>query len=176
MNNSSKIIEILEKKKIEMEQCDHLFIKQEEGYWVGGFHSSDYEYTPCTVKCLKCGLTNYHINMDSILREKYNLYIKILNPLKYYWFVINDEIFKKQFENNIYKLISNEVLPATDSSYLYQVAKQIKPDACNDIIFEIMKNLYELEKKGVDINIEEQINNLKGKYSNSKVKQKRITT
>ena len=101
MVNKNQRVEILKqsllKKKIEMEQCNHLFVKTQEGYWTGGFHSSDYEYTPCTVKCLKCGLTNYHINMDIILRDKFSKALKKINPSKYYWFLINDELFRKQF-------------------------------------------------------------------------------
>ena len=27
-------------------ECNHLFVKLKDGYWTGGFHSSDYDYTP----------------------------------------------------------------------------------------------------------------------------------
>ena len=160
VNQSKKIFEQwLLQKRTEMEQCDHLFLKTQEGYWVGGFHSSDYEYTPCTVKCLKCGLTNYHINMDVILRRKYNNALKQINPSKYYWFMINDDVFRKQFEgiiskehesNGVLNLISEEVLPATNPMDLYQTAKETNPNASNEELFEIMKELFEKEK---DINV-----------------------
>ena len=142
-------------KKEEMEQCDHLFLKTQEGYWTGGFHSSDYEYTPCTVKCLKCGLTNYHINMDVILRTKYSNALKQINPQKYYWLMLNDDAFRKQFGNinnqeyapkGTFNLISDEVLPVTNPISLFQMAKQINPDASNEELFELMKELHATQK------------------------------
>lgn len=190
MNNLNQRINVLEQKllqkMIEMEQCDHLFVKQQEGYWIGGFHSSDYEYTPCTIKCLKCGLTNYHINMDLILREKYSYAIKLINPSKYYWFMVNDEVFKKQFGSisgqgrdlkDIFNLISEEVLTATDPISLFQIAKQINPNADNEELFEIMKELFKIEKTEGKINLKDelQLNSLRDRFSNAKGETKKLS-
>ncbi len=160
INQRAEIIkQKLLQKRTEMEKYDHLFVKTQEGYWTGGFHSSDYEYTPCTVKCLKCGLTNYHINMDVILRDKYSNALKQINTSKYYWYMVNDEVFRKQFGNiagqdrdsdGILNLISEEILPATNPMDLYQTAIKTNPDASNNELFEIMKELLKKEK---DINV-----------------------
>ena len=168
-------------KRNEMEECNHLFVKIQEGNWTGGFHSSDYDYTPCTVRCLKCGLTNYHINMDIILRKKYSKVLKRINPYKYYLLDVNDDIFRKQFGNiNNYKcdlkdilnLISDEVLPTLDSISLYQMAKQISPNATNEELFEIMKDLFELEQTDENINSSyaSQMGMLIDKYKNVRTK------
>lgn len=159
INQRAKIFEQkLLQKKAEMEQCDHLFVKIQEDYWIGGFHSSDYEYTPCTVKCLKCGLTNYHINMDVILRKKYSDALEKINPQEYCWLVVNDDVFRKQFSGinwkkhnskDIFNLISDEVLPTTDSVCLYQTARQINPDASDKELFEIMKELFETKRNEI---------------------------
>ena len=140
-------------KKIEMEQCDHLFVKQKEGFWVGGFHSTDYEHTRCIVTCVKCGLTNYHFEMDPITKYNFDEFERKFNYKGYKRILLNDEIFKSQFgdkctnrnllDRDIFNFISEEILPTTDSISikLYQTAKQINPDASDKELFEIMKEL-----------------------------------
>lgn len=66
---NDKIENYLKKMRINMSNCQHLFLKIEEGNYSGGFHSSDYDDEPCTVICLKCGLTNQFIKMDSKEKE-----------------------------------------------------------------------------------------------------------
>ena len=144
----------LKHKRIEMEQCVHLFVKQEEGYWTGGYHSSDYEYTPCLITCVKCGLNNNHLNMDIILRNKYINILRQFDPTEYYMLGLNDDIFKKQFGNNQgleserkITFLSDEVLSAINPMELYQQAKEINPDADNEELFQIMKKLHDEKEK-----------------------------
>ena len=161
MNKLNQESDILKQKRKQMEECDHLFIKEQDSYWVGGFHSSDYEYIPCTVKCLKCGLTNYHINMDQRAKDYHARLLRIINPTKYQILLINDEIFYKQFgdlikhessTNGIYNYISDKVLPAANAIELYQLAREIKPDGNNSELFEIMNKLYQIElSKGASV-------------------------
>ena len=177
----TKFEKMLLEKKSEMEHCNHLFVKQEEGYWIGGFHSSDYEYTPSVITCLKCGLTNYHVNMDIIQRRQYSDALMQFNRLKYCWLAVNDEVFRKQFHSSKegeskYNLISNEVLQTTNPTTLYKIAVYINPDANNEELFNIMKKLYDIEKiEGtIDIKNEKQLEHIKEKMNNEKVLSKKI--
>ena len=152
---NDKKIECLENKKLEMENCQHLFLKLEEGQRYYGFHSSDCGYDPCVVVCLKCGLTNKYIERDSIYKE-YNTILGWRNPY-YDWFVeTNDKIFRKQFghawrrggksfDDSVFNLISDEAWYVDRPMLLYSIAKIIKPEADNTELFDTMKSLYELE-------------------------------
>lgn len=120
-------------KKNEYEGCEHLFIKPKEG----------------VVKCLKCGLTNYHICMDESVRAKYDRIAKRANPMKYFTLIINDEAFKKQYgydwlikpEEEVFNLISSEIIKCDDPEFLYQEALNNNPDASKEELFNIMKEL-----------------------------------
>ena len=96
--------------------------------------------------------------MGVILRKKYSDALKEINPQKYCWLVVNDDVFRKQFSdinwkeynsNDIFNLISDEVLPTTDSVCLYQRARQINPDALGVELFEIMKELFETKRSEI---------------------------
>ena len=140
----------LQEKKQEMEKCEHLFIKQTEGYWDDKFHIFNNKYTPCIVKCLHCGLTNLYIvkdnssKMDLIYSFIYNKFIEINNM------VFNNQYFSAYgnngwFDENALNLISHESLYSEHPHLLYHLARIIKSDANNDELFEIMKNLFEIE-------------------------------
>lgn len=53
-------------KETQMKKCQHLFLKLKKGEYYGGFNSSDCEYDPCIVICLKCWLTNKFTEYNSI--------------------------------------------------------------------------------------------------------------
>ena len=172
MKNSEQ--KLLEQKK-KMEGCNHLFIKKQNGYW-----ASDSWYKPCIVKCLRCGLTNAYIDAHNN-----NEILKIFNPKKYSLIKLNNEIFQKQFSGGwredreildemIFNLISNEVFDAENDNFLYQIAERISENKTNDEIFEIMKELSEIdenEKKIETLNFDE-LTELKNDIRNQKVKVK----
>lgn len=145
MKNSEQ--KLLEQKK-KMEGCNHLFIKQRDGYW-----TENSIYKPCIVKCLKCGLTNSYIDTD----HKNNGLLKIFNPSKYALIKLNNEVFEKQYtggwrqdreilDEMIFNLISDEVFNAENANFLYQIAERISENKTNDEIFEIMKELREIDE------------------------------
>ncbi len=163
--------EELIKVKKDMEECDHLFIKQREGYWSCGFHSSDYEYTPTVVTCLKCGLNNQSHN-----REYDKIWLLINHGYYYYKNRINNEVFREQFPCSIkgessYNFISDEEFGAFNPVTLYQIAIYIKPNGTNEEIFNTMKELNEIQNREgrlLGINNQELLDSLKDRLSNKK--------
>lgn len=146
------------KLKKRMEECDHLFIKKEEGFWAGDFHSS--EYIPTIVTCLKCGLNNQP-------RDREYDRFKLLNdPLGYYWNQINDEVFRKQYQypssksdESTYNFISDEKFRAINPLTLYQISIYINPNGTNEEIFNTMKELNEIQHKEGIIKIDNKKDN-----------------
>lgn len=146
----------LESKKIEeMEKCNHLFVKLKEGVEYSGFHSSDYGNDPHIVSCLHCGLTNKYIETDEI-NKKYDVILRLRFPIYNCFVETNNKVFKKQFsfawrrcgksfDNSVFNLISDEVLKSNHTKILYDLALKISPDGKNDEIFNIMKDLNEIE-------------------------------
>ena len=157
------------KLKKRMEECDHLFIKEEEGFWAPGFHSSDYEYIPTVVTCLKCGLNNKPRGRE------YDKLMLFTYPLGYYWNRINDEIFKKQYPSSkkgesTYNFISDEEFRVINPVTLYQIAIYINPNGTNEEIFNTMKELREIQHKEGRLGIDNQelLDSLKDRLSNEK--------
>ena len=133
--------QMLAEKKKKFEECDHLFIKTKEEHKRINLNTSEYEYVPCTVKCLKCGLTNFHLNMNADAKIKYNGLVRRVNPIKFYTLIVNDSVFEKQFVNNDFNLISEEVFEADNPEELYKQAKEINSCASNKELFNIMKKI-----------------------------------
>ena len=136
--------------------CDHIFVKIREGEYYYGFHSSDCEYTPSTVVCVKCGLTNEHIIMDPILRKHTDLFNSYLNPYYKKNIELNDIEFKRQFSHgylrsgkyfneSVFKYMSSKVVPSKHVTELYKLAYYINPNGSNEELFEIMQKLHEIE-------------------------------
>lgn len=171
-------------KETQMKKCQHLFLKLKEGKHYYGFNSSDYEYNPCVVICLKCGLTNRFIETNSIDME-YDRIIRRQNPYYDEYRKVNGKIFKEQFghawgrggksfDDSIFNLISEEVFKANNPILLYNIAKTIKPSADDTEIFDTMKSLYELEtlEEREKLKTTEQAKELIDRYKNRKVKAK----
>lgn len=180
--NNDKVKEYLKNKEKQMEECQHLFLKIKEGKSYYGFHSSDYEHEPCVVTCLKCGLTNRFIEMNSIEKEC-NMMLRCRNPYYSGFIEVNDRIFRKQyrhawqrcgkdFDESVFNLISDEVWNVNHPMLLYNIAKIIKPEADNMEIFDIMKKLYEIETptERVELNNIGQAQELIDRYKNIKVR------
>ena len=175
MNKEKKYL--LDKQK-EMEECEHLFIKKTNGYWINGFHSSDYEYAPCIVECLHCGLTNLYLVKD------YSSKLELIYPFVYNKFIeMNNTIFNNKyynaygkkgwFDENVLNLISSEPLYSEHPQILYEMAKLINSDASNDELFEIMKNIHEIEtlEERMGLLNKKEINELLERYKYIKKKE-----
>ena len=180
--SSEKIIEYLKNKESQMENCQHLFLKIEQGQHYYGFHSSDCGYDPCIVICLKCGLTNKFIEKESIYK-KYDTILKWRNPYRDALIEINDKVFKKQFghawrrggksfDDSVFNVISNDVFNINHPMLLYNIAKEIKADADNIELFDIMKHLYEIETpiERIELNNIEKAQELIDRYKEEKTK------
>lgn len=120
--------------------CDHLFVKLREGYTSPGFHSSDYEYVEPRIKCLHCGLTNwweglnplYKTTHDEMLDEAYYDYIRTFCP--------SDARFDKG-DTSWIPFISKEAHCFIKPEEYYLKAKELKPDATNEELFCLMKQI-----------------------------------
>jgi hypothetical protein len=119
--------------------CNHLFVMQKEGYWVGGFHSSDYEYEKSIVTCVHCGLTNrwsifnqYDAPFHTKLRnEAFSEFINMACN--------EDEKYYRGDESVVTNhLLSNRVYFFDEPRHLYRKAKEQKPDTTNEELFDMM--------------------------------------
>jgi hypothetical protein len=119
--------------------CDHLFVMQSKGYWCGGCHSTDYEYENSTVTCVHCGLTNrwsiferYDAPFHTKLRNE--AFSDFLNVS-----VTKDERYYRGDESVVTNhLLSKRVYFFDEPRHLYNEAKEQKPDATNEELFDLM--------------------------------------
>ncbi len=140
--------EYAERRREEMENCDHLFVKLKEGESSVGFHSSDYYYDPAHVECVHCGMTNRFMPFEEMdNRGRYH-------PKKTIETQVFEKTFRgsylrggKSFDESSFHLISPEILPSYHPGLLYQMALQINPEGTNEELFEIMKQLHTLETR-----------------------------
>ena len=151
--------DIVIKRKEEMEKCNHLFVLLKKGEVVGGFHSSDYYYDQNIVECVHCGLTNKFIKIEERFLEPGSNYThNTLFPSHYNERTLETgmflEIFKdayrrggKAFDESVINLISKEPLYTTHSGFLYKMALTINPNGSYEELFQIMKELWQIETR-----------------------------
>jgi len=152
-------VDIVIKRKEEMEKCNHLFILLKEGEWINGFHSSDCCYEPNIVECVHCGLTNKFMEIEERFLEPGSNYThNTLFPSHYNKKTLETEIFIKTFKNayirggksfdeSAINLISKEPLYTTHPGFLYEMALMIKPNGNDEELFQIMKELWQIETR-----------------------------
>jgi hypothetical protein len=137
-----------------IKECDHLFlkVKDKEDYY--GFHSSDCGSNPPLVVCLKCGLTNKHIEMNYKTKKNCDMILSNMNNTVYEIIKQNDEEFiklyssgyrrnGKSFDESVLPLISDKVLPAINPHYVYEQAIKKISNGTNEEIFEEMVRINE---------------------------------
>ncbi len=118
--------------------CNHLFVKQKEGSWVPGFHSSDYEYDHSIFTCVHCGLTNRYCGLHNLRtyhiigNDAFYDYLNMSSP-KSNRYNLGDESF--------IPLLSDEVYFFDNPRSLYSKAKKINPEATNEEIYQLMKEI-----------------------------------
>ena len=150
-----EVSKFLKKKEKEMRECDHLFLKIEEGVTYYACHSSDCGSDPPVVVCLKCGLTNKYLEMN-YLEKQIDMELRAMNSYYKGMAETNDKVFidqfrhawrrgGKDFNDSVFNVISPEVLRVIHPEALYSIAKAIKPNADDREIFETMKTLHEIE-------------------------------
>ena len=147
-------VDIVIKRKEEMEKCNHLFILLKEGEWINGFHSSDCCYEPNIVECVHCGLTNKFMRIEERVLFEYILHkISLSADCKQ---MVETIGFLEKFGNFYQRgakcfnelpinLIKDEVLPTYHPALLYKLAVMINPSASLEGIFTIMKTLHSVE-------------------------------
>ncbi len=139
----------------QMCNCHHLFVKLEEGYYFQGYYARDCGYKPCKVECVLCGLTNKYASNYKYYRTKDGYLIKPVlfsdREIK-----INNQIFQEQFfhayskdrksfDESVFNLIKDEVLPTDHAMYLYQRALNLRLDDSYDSLFNTMRILNEID-------------------------------
>lgn len=180
--------EITERRKEEIQRCNHLFILLRKGEEAYGCHSTDYYKDADEVECIYCGLTNRFNKIEYILDKDYNEYSKTFRGMppsitRYNKRTVESELFKEIFKNSYYRggksfnnfslnLISEECLLTYHPRLLYKLAIQINPVGNNQEIFEIMKQLHLLETNQEKIRLQTsgQATELLNRYFISKTK------
>ena len=122
----------------------HAFILQKESIYLGACHSSDCESTPSVVTCVRCGLTNSYWDYF----EHNNYY----NPRGDMRAIAFEKEFGRQFPDQWRRagksyniscirdyLISKEVINTEHPKELYEIAKEIIPNASDEILFKVIQ-------------------------------------
>ena len=138
-------------------ECNHLFVKLKDGYWTGGCHSSDCEYTPSIVECVHCGLTNKFSKMITTYGHK-------LEWDSYWYYKVKNDAFDDYLNNasngKYYKgdesfinFISNKSYYFFFANKRYLKAKEINQTASNEEIFELMKEIDKTNSEKEKVNV-----------------------
>ena len=169
-----------EERKNEMCKCNHLFVKLREKRYCGALHSSDCLDIPSLLECVHCGLTNKYedferldveIEMEKGIydseRHKYTMETIMFHKL------YKDAFGRcgKSFDESKFKLISDEVIRTDHPRLLYDLAKSINPKGNNKELFNIMKELNEIETdlEKFKLNKVEECSDLLERYKESKL-------
>ena len=146
---------LLIRRKEQMENCNHLFVKLEEGRNFQGYYKNDCCYIPCKVECVLCGLTNkYTSNYKYYETKDGNLMKPVLFSDRE--IRINNQVFAEQFshayskdhkffDESVFNLIKDEVLDTDHAPYLYQRAINLRMDRSQEDVFNIMSILNDIE-------------------------------
>lgn len=118
--------------------CNHLFVVQKEGSWVPGFHSSDYEYDHSIITCVHCGLTNRYCGLHNL-----RTYFTIDNDAFYDYLNMSypENVRYARGDESFIPLLSKEVYFFDNPRSLYSKAKKINPEATNEEIYQLMKEI-----------------------------------
>jgi len=139
---------IYSKRRIEeIENCNHLFLKLKDKEYVGTNHSSDTGDELSTLECVHCGLTNKFEFLENKLQDIDTLYTNPTIETKLFHKTYKDAYIRcsKSFNENVFNLISDEVIPTNQAGLLYKLALIINPIGTNEELFSIMNTLNELE-------------------------------
>ena len=133
---------LLTNRKNAMLSCNHLFVKI-------GIDSNNQDI----IECVHCGLTNKYLHMDDSMDyselkkygENIKDFININNAVFNRQYVVLQKMFGRVISFRPKNMISDEVLPSRNVSLLYEASKMVNPSASNEELFQIMKELYDLE-------------------------------
>ncbi len=134
------------KRRDEIINCNHLFLKLKEKEYVGSFHSSDCEDEPSILECVHCGLTNKFEPVERVLSKYRRLSNKSLETIMFHQ--LYHDAWKrggKSFDDYVFNLISDGVISTNQAGLLYKLALIINPKGSNEELFDIMNSLDELE-------------------------------
>lgn len=161
----------IDARRHELETCNHLFLELVPSRYEGACHSSDCYTVPSIVECVHCGLTNKFMAFDnSVTFDGSGRTRKFFAdfPPAYFWkekLTIESQVCRKE-NLDAFEKLSKEALMTFHPQVLYQLAKQIMPDASNQELFDIMKQLTILETSSEQIYLAtvEQAEDLKARY------------
>ena len=171
--SNSRFSQYAYKRKEEIINCNHLFLKLKEKEYVGSFHSSDCEDEPSVLECIHCGLTNKFEPVERLLSKYKRLPYKSLETIMFHQ--LFHEAWKrrgKSFDDSIFNLISDGVIATNQAGLLYKLALKINPDGSNEELYNIMNSLNELETdlEKWKLSKVEQCDDLIDRYKKRKIK------
>ena len=161
------------RRKEEITNCNHLFLKLKEKEYLGSFHSSDCMDEPSVLECVHCGLTNKFETLERILSQYKMIFKKSLETIMFH--NIYHDAWKKDgkcFDDSIFNLISDGVIKTNQAGLLYKLAIVINPYGSNEELFNIMNTLNELETdlERLKLSKVEQCGDLIDRYNKEKSK------
>lgn len=135
------------KKRIkEIENCDHLFVKLKE--------NKEFIDNPdaTIIECVNCGVTNKYFELErTMMRYRRSFEYYLVNTFHQLDIDYNDTTIESAMmielrkKTNEFNLMSDEILRTFHPGLLYQIAKIINPSGTNEELFQIMKELNEIE-------------------------------
>ena len=162
-----------DKRKEEIINCNHLFLKLKEKQYVGSFHSSDCEDEPSVLECIHCGLTNKFEPVERVLSKYRRISNKSLETIMFHQ-LYHDSWKRggKSFDDSIFNLITDELISTNQAGLLYKLALIINPEGSNEELFNIMNTLNELETdlEKMKLSKVEQCDDLIDRYNKRKTK------
>lgn len=169
-------------KEKRIRSCKHCFALIKEGEWIGGFHSSDYEYDEAIIECIKCGLTNKNKKLYYSLKYRYlnpisePLESKLFNELVY-----NHGHSRIPFDIDDLDMLSKEKIGTRIPRIFYVIAMNanlnldINYKESYPLIFETMKELIKIsEDNHIYPNSPEKCYKLIDLYNNNRTYSKEI--
>ena len=137
-----------EKERInEIRNCNHLFVKVRERV-----NSYDSNADSSIIECVHCGVTNKFVDLEHTL-TKYNKSLDYYVLTRYHSndIIYNECTIETDMMNEIIRdnkpirLMSNEIIRSLHPIVLYDIAKFLYPEASDEELFSVMKELNELE-------------------------------
>lgn len=142
-----------EQRKKEVSECNHEFALLKETEYYGALHSSDCSTEPAVVQCVHCGFTNKFIQLENQLIASGVLQRLLTEDgwsfcWKYFPYGNAEPFESKLFmemKPEINLISTKEPIPSLHISLLYQVAVELCGEVSLEEIWNVMKNLHDLE-------------------------------
>lgn len=149
------------KRREEVSKCQHEFVMLKPAEYHGACHSSDCETIDPVIECVHCGLTNKFIDVfftmvrigtaihtitgNYILKGTFSNAKPFENELFRELVDLKDILLFGTDKRPLYEFNSENIIASNHIGLLYNIAKQLYPDASAEELVKVMRELHLLE-------------------------------